>query len=1530
MLVITIMLSPLNNVLANKSGDKTDLTININEYKPVEVKENETLIISLEVANIGETDEEQITIHLCIDQDNNIIETKSIQLLKAGESVNISMNWKTQSSNHTIIANVDPYDKIIERNETNNVNQLLIYVAGSNDGTPNTNDSNDDTPGIIKTNYGDNVKYDHLSNGITRATIPFPTIYNEENDQWEPADLDVYWNSETSEWQPKKSRMDVSFKNDLESSGLYRFEVDGSWVEYSLNEGKMTWENDQEDTSEIISAVSAPVTNVKEDEITYEGIFDNTSIKYQVLPFGVKEYFILDSPPDHTDVDSSSAVLVYTGELCFSEDLTIWVDGEDYTNKDFKTSGKIEFGRAGEPDTLFRFSRPFAYDSNPKMESYSDCFYCMKIVDGKIQFSVEIPADWLLSPDRIYPVFIDPTILMGYPSDDAKIMYRSPSGNYGSSTSLLTRNMGSGSGWAVDSLLKFDLSILPSGCSIQSSELKLYYYHWHDNNPAGRDLNCYRATSNWDEGTVTWNNQPSYASQITTSTAVPSSFGWMNWDVTDDVQGFADNDFSNYGWKITDETYWGGGNIPITYFYSKEYGSYTPEIVVEYTEGSGGVNWASLANGATLTFSSSTSNNNRPQSNWDNMHDENDGTFGYLDWHAGQWVKITFSGTKTIHQIKFYADQVGEHYIKYLRASDDTWVDVSGYMPESSDLQWYVYDFSPVEAKAIMYDQVGQTPVNQGSCKIYEFQAFGGSSGGSEYFEDFESEIGLEWSTYYSSTLSGRNTRSEYDHHGGSYCWKMDVTDSGNYNLNEFILHVRVSSATYLNLNFYTREKNDEKHTMPSSFTGHTNADGIAVSNDRVNWKRLWQYPWTVSDWEDFGPSDYPVDMENLISISGDVYIKFQQYDNCKVHYDGILWDDITLESDGTINIDYEFIMPEWGGAMVHSDPHLTDNIDLSPFSPSALSTEWSTYSETSYGRNERTYIPDQIVNEECNFWGMDVSADNHWNLNELILHVDVSSANYLNLNFKTREYGDEKHYFVYDTFSDHTNADGIAVSTDGINWHKLWQYPSSVTAWTPYVLDIGSKISINGDVYVKFQQYDNYMNHDSQSGSDGIVWDDINLETDGTITLNSGESMSSYIEDFELISWLQTGLPSENALCPGNGIVGNGEIAACPFFSIAEHNLVVYDYDGSHLWKSVDLLNALASSSSPMISIDNKIIMCDNNNLMMIDPYYCDDGDYLWISVIPNGFGTPFSPTITENGVILLPMSGNPFTYDRGAIFAYRLTGEYLGMFLLHEDFYVINSASVNGNRIYVSSSETPLQIINPRPSKLYSVDVDPDAAEENRLTLGWIYPFWGDNKASPVFIDGTLYFDVLNGTDKPEVHAVRDKLYDTPTNPFDYHVKWKKDDYQDLSFGTKFSMSSDPRGGVWYQENQIAPFQQVVNHMIYRLDTENDGNVLQEIDFDDENIMGEIGYRPLSVLQICGDETDPIMIVSANDPFDKLFVIAIDLTDEKLIWKVQINNWWDENYAGGQYTFLMDDNGENPRVLFGGYYKGVYALGI
>ena len=175
-----------------------------------------------------------------------------------------------------------------------------------------------------------------------------------------------------------------------------------------------------------------------------------------------------------------------------------------------------------------------------------------------------------------------------YPSDDSWVSHDESNVPKGDSVDFLIRNeygFGGSPGWAVDSLVKFDISSIPKGTIINSAKLKLFYYKYRDNNPGGRELNVYKVISDWDENTVTWDTQPIYHSIPTTSSSVPSSIGsWMEWDVTNDVQDFIDRTVTNYVWKITDENYWGKTWIPIIHFRSKEYSSNLPYLEIEVIE----------------------------------------------------------------------------------------------------------------------------------------------------------------------------------------------------------------------------------------------------------------------------------------------------------------------------------------------------------------------------------------------------------------------------------------------------------------------------------------------------------------------------------------------------------------------------------------------------------------------------------------------------------------------------------------------------------------------------------------------------------------------------------------------------------------------------------------------------------------------------------------------------------------------------------------------------------------------------------
>lgn len=90
--------------------------------------------------------------------------------------------------------------------------------------------------------------------------------------------------------------------------------------------------------------------------------------------------------------------------------------------------------------------------------------------------------------------------------------------------------------------LKFDLTdILPPGTTVASAKLHLYRCAY-----AGSEVfegAYYGSNDDWDEGTITWTNQPfSSVSEEPTDSVKPSEYTWYEWDVTSAAYTAYNND----------------------------------------------------------------------------------------------------------------------------------------------------------------------------------------------------------------------------------------------------------------------------------------------------------------------------------------------------------------------------------------------------------------------------------------------------------------------------------------------------------------------------------------------------------------------------------------------------------------------------------------------------------------------------------------------------------------------------------------------------------------------------------------------------------------------------------------------------------------------------------------------------------------------------------------------------------------------------------------------------------------------------
>ena len=445
-----------------------------------------------------------------------------------------------------------------------------------------------------------------------------------------------------------------------------------------------------------------------------------------------------------------------------------------------------------------------------------------------------------------------------------------------------------------------------------------------------------------------------------------------------------------------------------------------------------------------------------------------------------------------------------------------------------------------------------------------------------------------------------------------------------------------------------------------------------------------------------------------------------------------------------------------------------------------------------------------------------------------------------------------------------------------------------------------------------------------------------------GGAMVHSDPQMTDYINlpipknNVEKI-WYKNELKGEKAGTMGNGIAGNGKIAANTFNGLKD-NLIIYDYDGNHLWTSNHKLNPIATASTPMVDMKNRVIACDNKTILMVGPgnngykiIWENDIDYRGEGLFNTGILLPFSPTIVDGKIIILPTNSGP-VYAFDAHNGEKLAEMYLGLGEIIRGkgyFSTQNSACVNGNRVYITTEYTLSTKYHRKISlgRLYALDVNHKSKNEDEvLTVAWFYPFIGKSQASPVLIDDTVYFDVykpglLGLLEKPYIHAITDK-------GDHYEEKWRigypknSNMPREIRGKTWFSFSKDPRGGFWFED-------QLGSRLVHF--KEEDGNIIEEILIKDLIPGNTFGlYWPLSCMTIC-DQKEPVMLISAISIFHNKYLVAVDLdNDNSVLWKIQIKSRHGLNYAGGQFTILKKNNDPSKnRILFGTYYDGVMAIG-
>jgi PQQ-like domain len=386
---------------------------------------------------------------------------------------------------------------------------------------------------------------------------------------------------------------------------------------------------------------------------------------------------------------------------------------------------------------------------------------------------------------------------------------------------------------------------------------------------------------------------------------------------------------------------------------------------------------------------------------------------------------------------------------------------------------------------------------------------------------------------------------------------------------------------------------------------------------------------------------------------------------------------------------------------------------------------------------------------------------------------------------------------------------------------------------------------------------------------------------------------------------------PGAATFSQGLGCSSNGRVAVCTSGDYSggrtQPYLKAYDGAGRVLWDSGTTLNAWAWTSAAMVDAEGSVIAADDSALVRFTPR----GRVRWRTPTPGG--VPISPTIVDNGTVILATRRGPLSaFD-------PRSGRHLATLDLRATldgrsgrFDTTNTPGARGNRVYVSTEFT-LDGGGPDPShhaRLYAIDVNPRKPPARRLRVAWYHDFGARSGASPLVVGDMIVFDGDRETpaspEEPRFFGIRD-LGRRPELVWQY----------ELGGPGQASAARDPRGGAW-----VFAFG---SPTLRRVSTTT-GAVRQTIDLD--ALVGDGGtHIPYSAMSVAtGPRRRPVMIVTARAGLSSAYVVAIDLVTERALWKHRLPGNVVLNTPMGQFPIVKRSDGR--RVVVFSMRSGVRAI--
>ena len=371
-----------------------------------------------------------------------------------------------------------------------------------------------------------------------------------------------------------------SYKNKANGFNLY-FASDSSGEPVRLEKDGYAVSFGYADAGEPVSAVKTDAVfteTVIEDlvekntAIVYPGIYPGIDAAYRSADQGVREYLILHSPMENRTFRFRIRMEGLTPEMGVIreeiEDETATYPALLFVNED--------------RESIFHICGLSAFDQN---EAYTtDVEYGIEEGEDGWILSVRVDDAFFENPDLVYPVMIDPDIMVtGSSIADTFVASNNAGTNYNCSPYMESLYVGKNMSLGIcRPLIRFPRPSVFDGnqnITITYAKIRLKYRDGYD---TPTDIRARRNLESFGSYTATWNNKPSTTTSMISGYGASDGNNWYRFVVTSAVAHQYSSSSLNYGFTLLHSSEYGSSN------YSRMYSSDAPspnkpELRITYT-----------------------------------------------------------------------------------------------------------------------------------------------------------------------------------------------------------------------------------------------------------------------------------------------------------------------------------------------------------------------------------------------------------------------------------------------------------------------------------------------------------------------------------------------------------------------------------------------------------------------------------------------------------------------------------------------------------------------------------------------------------------------------------------------------------------------------------------------------------------------------------------------------------------------------------------------------------------------------------